>query len=930
MRKDGRNGRIIGTGKRILVLMLCAGLLSACSESPEEMLASARSYLEKNDVSAASIQLKNALQQDGNLAEARFLLGTINLSQGDVPAALRDLQRAQELGYPATQLAPYLARALVLSGASDKVIADFSATKLENPVAQAELLKALGDAHMAKAEHGAARAMYEAAVGSNPENAGARIGLAYSMTLAGERDSALAELDKVIAANPKSAEAYGLRADILIGMNRGDEARASLEAAIAAQPRNPNFHFALVSRILLEGDIDGAEKRLEAMKAVAATSPLTQYLSAFVDFRKDRLTAARDSIDAVLRAAPEHLPAQLLAGSIYLKLEQHAQAQRHLESVLASAPDQSLARRLLAASLLSTGDAIRARELIKPLTDSASDAATMTLAGQIYLAAGDFGSASDFFARAVNASPGDVGARTRLAVARMSSGDTEGAFSDLESAAALEGGDGQPEFALVLAHLRAGNYEEALKAQKQLELKQPQNPQTFNVKGGTLMAMGNMPGARVAFEKALELDASFLSAAVNLARIDLAENKPADAKQRFERVIAANPASVDAHLLLAELLVRTASAPEEVLATLERGLKANPGAMSAKLAIARFHLSQRDMAKALAITQEVVAANPNDPIPLTVLAEVQLGSGDRQQAIATYNRLVTLQPTSPQPLFALANAQNLNADRTGAMQSLRRALAIQPDFLEAQQRLYGLLAQDRKFDEAAAIARDVQKQRPDSVVGLVMEGDVRMASEQWPEAVKTFEAAFGKAPSGELAAKLHAARVRAGDGAEADRALSEWINANPSDLVGRGYRAERAIAAQRLEDAEKDYREILAISPDNALTLNNLAWVAGQLGRPDAIELAERGLSLAPDNPAILDTLGVLLFKAGDHDKGIAMLVRAVELAPRSGALKINLINAYLELGKKDEARTLLDQVLNEAPPDSPLSIEATRLRQGL
>lgn len=930
MRRDEQGARGRGAGRSVFALVLCAGLLGGCSESPEDMLASARSYLAKNDESAASIQLKNALQKDGNIAEARFLLGTISLSRGDVAAAVRDLQRAQELGYPGGQIAPYLARALVLSGSADKVIADFSAIRLDDPAAQAEVLKAVGDAHMVKSERDKARALYEAALVSNPENANARLGLAYTMAYGGELDGALAEADKIIAANPRAAEAHALRAEILLNAGKSADARAALEAAVEAQPRNANYHFALISLLLRGDDIDSAEKRLTAMKAVAPKSPLTQYLSAFVDFRRDRVTAARESIDAVLRTQPEHLPSQLLAGSIYLKLDQHVMAQRYLESVLARDPGQALARRLLAASLLSAGDATRARELVKPLTEGGADAATMTLAAQIHLATGDFDAASDFFARAVDANPDDVGARTRLAVARMATGDTERAFSDLESAAELEGSEGQPELAMVLAHLRRGEVDDALKAQQQLELKQPGNPQTHNVKGGILLAKKDLPGARLAFERALELDPGFLSAAVNLARIDIAEDKADNAKKRFERLIEVQPAKVDAYLLLAELQARTGASASDIQATLERGLKANPASLSVKLAMARFHVSQREIPKALAIVQEVVTANPNDSLALGILAEIQLEAGDRQQAAASLNRLIALQPRAPEPLVALANVQTLDGNRSGASQTLRRALTIQPDFLPAQQQLVALLAQDRKFNEAIVVAREVQAQRPDDARGFAMEGDLSLAQEKWAEAAKAFETAFSKAPSGELAGRLHAARSRDGKGAMADKELAQWIEANPSDVVARGYRAERAIAEQRLEDAEKDYREILTVNPDNALTLNNLAWVAGQLGRADAIKLAERGLSLAPDNAAVLDTLGVLLMKKGEHDRGLAMLERAVELAPRSGALKVNLVNAYIQLGKKDQARSKLDELLAEAPADSPLHIEAMRLRQGL
>ena len=55
---------------------LLATTLGACGgDSPEKLIASGKEYLAKNDGKAAVIQLKNAIQQNPNLPEARFLLG---------------------------------------------------------------------------------------------------------------------------------------------------------------------------------------------------------------------------------------------------------------------------------------------------------------------------------------------------------------------------------------------------------------------------------------------------------------------------------------------------------------------------------------------------------------------------------------------------------------------------------------------------------------------------------------------------------------------------------------------------------------------------------------------------------------------------------------------------------------------------------------
>ena len=59
-------------------------LLPACSkESPDELIASARTYEAKGEHKAAIIQLRNALQQKPADGEARLLLGRASLNVGD-------------------------------------------------------------------------------------------------------------------------------------------------------------------------------------------------------------------------------------------------------------------------------------------------------------------------------------------------------------------------------------------------------------------------------------------------------------------------------------------------------------------------------------------------------------------------------------------------------------------------------------------------------------------------------------------------------------------------------------------------------------------------------------------------------------------------------------------------------------------------------
>ena len=97
-------------GAAVVSMMLAAALLVGCSDKPEKLVASAKQSLAKHDRNAAIIQLKNALQEKPDMAEARLLLGKALLEQGDVAAAEKELRRALELKAPDDQVAPSLVR----------------------------------------------------------------------------------------------------------------------------------------------------------------------------------------------------------------------------------------------------------------------------------------------------------------------------------------------------------------------------------------------------------------------------------------------------------------------------------------------------------------------------------------------------------------------------------------------------------------------------------------------------------------------------------------------------------------------------------------------------------------------------------------------------------------------------------------------------
>lgn len=263
------------------------------------------------------------------------------------------------------------------------------------------------------------------------------------------------------------------------------------------------------------------------------------------------------------------------------------------------------------------------------------------------------------------------------------------------------------------------------------------------------------------------------------------------------------------------------------------------------------------------------------------------------------------------------------------MQSLRKALAVKPDSLEAQRGIMMLELDAGRTAEALRVAKDVQKQRPKEAVGYVLEGDAYVLKKSWNDAAEVYRAGIKQTGATELAVKLHAVLLAGGKAAEADKFAEGWIKDHAKDMQFRVYLAESANNRKDYAAASKYYRALVDAQPDNAAMLNNLAWSLDQIKDPKAIEYAEKAYKLAPEQPAVMDTLGVMLVERGDAARGLELLKKASSKAPQNGLIRLNLAKALVKGGNKDEAKKELEE-LAKLGEKFPAQAEVEKLRQGL
>ena len=894
----------------LAVSLLLALLLYACGgDKPDAMLASARDYLAKNDSRAAVIQLKNALQKNPELAEARYLLGLALLGDGDAVGAETELRKALELKTPRDQVIPALARALLAQGQLRKLTDEFARTELSQATAKADLQTSLSSAYLALGKGDLARAALAIAVATDPTYAPAL--LAQVRERAGSRDfdAALALLESVLAKAPSNFEAWKLKGDILGARAQGSEAVAAYRKAVESKPDFVPAHAALFIALMQQENAAEASKQLDALKKVAPNSPQTKYLDAVLAYQKKDFKAARELSQQLLKMAPNSTMGLQLAGMVELQTNSLLQAEAYLGKVVQVAPESVVARRLLATTYLRSGQPSKALTALQPILKSEGlDAATNAIAGEVFLQNGDAKKAEEFFTRATKQDPKNAKTRTALALTHLAGGRDEAAFAELQDISTMENGS-TADLALISALLSRREFDAALKAIDSLEKKQPDQPLAANLRGRTLLAKQDSAGAIKSFERSLAIDPGYFPAAASLAALDMADRKPEQARKRFETVLAKDPKNPQALLALAELSARLGATKDQVAELITRAITVNPSEQAPRLLLVELYLRNKDFKQALSAAQNAVAALPESAELLDALGRAQQATGDGNQALATFNKAAAVQPPSPMAQMRLADFYMAGKNKEAAIQSLRKALDIKPDLVEAQRALILLVMDGKNFQEASAIARNIQKQRPKEAVGYQLEGDVAANQKKWDVAAEAYRAGLKQAPFPALAAKLHTVLGMSGKASEADKFAAAWMRDQPKDVLFRLYLADLASNRQDYDAAEKMYTGIVRTQPNNAIALNNLAWVTAKLKKDGAVAYAEKAVSLVPDQAAYMDTLAMLLSEKNEYAKALEWQNKAIALQPQNGVFKINLVKIHIKGGKKDLARKELDEL---------------------
>ncbi len=314
---------------------------------------------------------------------------------------------------------------------------------------------------------------------------------------------------------------------------------------------------------------------------------------------------------------------------------------------------------------------------------------------------------------------------------------------------------------------------------------------------------------------------------------------------------------------------------------LRQSLAERPEDQSLAMLYAQFLVDEKDYPGARDAFEKLLKARPADPDALFAAGVLSLDLGDYPAARGYLTRLYQVGDKRDEAAFFLGQAAERAGDAASAIEWYGKSQGVH--VLDARVRTAVLRAKAGELERAREVLQQLRDLMPDEAQQLYLaEAEILDEAGRQEAAMQVYTTALTARPD------------------------------DPDLLYGR---AMYAVKLERLADAERDLRQIIAGDPNHADALNALGYtLADRTDRlAEAQGYVERAYRLKPNEPAIIDSMGWVNHLLGDNAKALEYLSQAND-AMKDGEIAAHLGAVLWALGREDEARAVWTNALRDHP----------------
>ena len=467
-----------------------------------------------------------------------------------------------------------------------------------------------------------------------------------------------------------------------------------------------------------------------------------------------------------------------------------------------------------------------------------------------------------------------------------------------------------------------GFNDEALLAGKRWVKLDPDSDEARAFLGQLYFRLDDLRNSRRQFERLIEADPEDPGRRLLSLISYLSDERVPERADKLMRALAKPyDDSATAHYAVAVLALQ-AGDPEHAKKRASRAMELDPGYVRPQLLFARALMFEGETDDAIEYLAHLIGDSPNpDPDARMELALMYMLTGRDDDALSQVNQILLEQNGRVDALRLMAII-NFRAERLdAAWDDFEDLLASGQYRMDALYYLARIADYRGQHERAVRLYREVQ-------FGSNTIFSQRRASALLAHRLDDEEGAFelldGFAEASPnnavevvaLKAQLLISLDRFDEGLELYEKAITFRPDNQNLILGR---AELLLQVGRLDEAIVEYRAAVKRWPGSAMAMNALGYtLADRTDQYDEAEkLIRKALAMNPESPAIIDSLGWVLYKLGQHEEGLAELQRAYE-GMNDPEVASHLVEVLSELERLDEALELLESA-EKLDPDNEL-----------
>jgi tetratricopeptide (TPR) repeat protein len=407
-------------------------------------------------------------------------------------------------------------------------------------------------------------------------------------------------------------------------------------------------------------------------------------------------------------------------------------------------------------------------------------------------------------------------------------------------------------------------------------------PQLTRLLAGNPDPQANLRVVRKLAERYPKLPQAHLA----LAQASAAANDETTALAEVRSALELRPDWEIAAMYEAQLLQRRS--PVEAARRLVAFLEKNPDSRDVRLGYARLLVLDKRYADARTEFEAIVKRFPKDSDAIYAVGLLAFQAKEYAVAEANMKRLLELGFRDANAVrFTLGQIAEEQKDWPGAVQWYD-AIQSGAQALPARMRTANAIAKQGKLAEARAYLHALPAQvEPMRVQLLVAESQLLREANLHGEAFDLLGQALRKTPD------------------------------EPDLLYDHALTAEKL---DRFDILESSLKRLIQLKPDHAHAYNALGYSFAERNTrlPEAKQLIEKALEIAPADLFIVDSLGWVLYRMGDLKGAVQQLRRAWEGRP-DGEIGAHLGEVLWTLGDRDEAKRVWQESLKTSPENETL-----------